>query len=415
MIKREYRIWLVIFIIVNIWATKIIFSQKQLIGDLEGVKLESSSSLFIALFLVLLCYFLLLVIGFNYFRKIKIPRIIKTPKSLSYQAKFTVSSFILLLQLAFFIFNQTEGVNVAGSLNVKSNSTLAFIWVFLPIDYIFYLYFVTFRNEKLLKTNLVLFIISNLSRGWSGFILILLFLEWCNRYRNRTLNYFRIVLFSAGVILVYPYLLNLKWVIRASKSSEIELSSSKDLLEGMIESKSYNELLSDGVEQIIGRLQQTAILTEVINKKELFENGIANDKFVSYYGEGFIQIAYRRIIGRNNIPNIGSMAPNYLRTDNPYELEAYNISVGLMSWVIILPFQIPLFFLYIGFLCYLSVFFARQINFTSAIDDAIWMSWLFLLAVGWISQFITFIYSILVFLIIIKIALFVSRIKLYGK
>ena len=130
MIKREYRIWFAVFIAVNIWATKIVLTKGHLIGDLDGVKLGSVSNLFIALFLVLFSYYFLLVIVFNYITKKNIPKISKIPKDISLRTKKIVSLVIFLLQLLFFIFNQIEGINVAGSLNIKSNSILSIVWVF---------------------------------------------------------------------------------------------------------------------------------------------------------------------------------------------------------------------------------------------------------------------------------------------
>ncbi len=409
--QKEYNVWLYLFIVVNIIASLIMFSSNELLGDLESIELYSVNILVFSVTLVVLFYFLIQKSLFNLLTRIKYIKLFPI-KKVGKRDSTIIGVIIVFLQISYAVFNIKEGVNTAGALNLKTNSPFALFWVLIPIDAVFTIYYVYYRESNLFKYNLFIFIVSNLLRGWSGVFLIVIFFEWCRSYRNNRINSLYLILLSVIGILLYPFLLNLKWVIRSFSGGNMDILVMISIFKEVVGNKDYLELLTDGLMQLVGRLQQTSVLVEIIHQKDIYQSGFQNGSFLPFWADGLPQLIYRKLINLTAQPNVGIITPSYLLPNSIYELESYNISIGYISWAFIAPYFLPLYLFYTIALCIISVFLIKQMDFKQSSFDVIWFSWLVYLSAGWLSQFIAFIYGIFIFLILVLISQAISKIRL---
>ena len=174
--------WLLFYIVVNVTAGIIIFNTSMLIGDLSEVQLHSTNILLLSVFIVIFSYFIFLVPIFGFFSRIKVRALkFRIDENLIGQR---IGLTILFLQILYLIFNLASGVNIAGSNNARSDSVISLIWILIPVDLLFVIYYGLYREDRYFYSNLSLWLLSNFLRGWSGVFLVVVFMEWCRRFRR---------------------------------------------------------------------------------------------------------------------------------------------------------------------------------------------------------------------------------------
>lgn len=408
--KKEYSAWLWIYIAANIIAAFIMFQEGALIGDLEGEKLLNSTVLIEAIVIVVLCYFLILKVFFNFLVKLRITKVFPV-KPEEPQSNKILGRIILGLQLLFVVFFLKEGVNVAGAGDAKSSSPLAFFWILMPIDTIFLVYYSFNRQDPLFKYNLIAYLLSNILRGWSGVFLFVLFFEWCHAFRRKKVTYSKVGIVGAIVLVLYPFLLNLKWVIRGLSNDSKNFASFVQLYLSSMNGSSYLEMFATGVGHLVGRLQHTSNIVEIIQMKAFLQQEFLKGNILPFWSDGLPQLAYRKILSVSAPPNVGVALTDYFFPFGDFELGSWNLNSGFAGWFFITPGLIPVYFLYIFFLCYLSVFLTKQLERKESSLDALWLAWLIYLVSGWIGAFIGFIYSIFIFILLRVLAQQLARIR----
>ncbi|MFP5080828.1 oligosaccharide repeat unit polymerase [Pedobacter sp. JCM 36344] len=409
--KKEYNLWLFSFIIVNVIATVVMYESGLLLGDLESVDVYNNATLLAALAMVIFSYYFILRWIFNILTRIRIPRIFDIRK-LNGTGEKILGYTLFALQILYIIFNLKEGTNTAGAVNVKTDSIWAYFWVLVPVDGLFYLYYGFHREDKLFKYNLLIFVLSNLMRGWSGVFLFIVFFEWCRAFRRNKLNYLKITILAVIGGMLYPFLLNLKWVIRAASASQQNLLSVSSVFLDLVGNVSYVEMFYKGIAQLSGRLQQTAILVEIIHYKALLQDEFTKGMILPFWSDGLPQIIFRRALGTTAPPSIGVGITTYLFPDSLFDLGSYNISIGYMGWFFIAPNFALLYIMYTFFLCIISVVLLKQLDRKEGGLDALWLAWLVYLLAGWLIQFIAFIYAIFAFIILTLLTQYFSRLRL---
>ncbi|WP_301952096.1 oligosaccharide repeat unit polymerase, partial [Shewanella xiamenensis] len=176
---------------VNVIATFIMLDINELIGDLKGTVVSNPYILLLALFLIVHTYFFLMWPFFISVFSVKIKKLKfnRDENDISVRLGF----FILFIQVCFFLFNSYYGVNVAGTNNKTADTPLALIWVIIPADALFVVYYAFYRDSKFFKVNLIFWLFSNIIRGWAGVILFVIFFEWCRLVRRNTLSFTKIL------------------------------------------------------------------------------------------------------------------------------------------------------------------------------------------------------------------------------
>jgi hypothetical protein len=417
--KKEYALWLYIYIAVNIIAFFIMYNTGLSLGDTKDDPIYNKEILAIASLIVIVSYFVILKPVFNFLIKIRVKRIFNVaPKvSMERQAKtdIIIGVVVLLIEVLYMMFNITEGVNTAGTGTVKSASAWSLFWVLFQADGVFMVYYSFYRNNPLFKYNLTAYLISNILRGWSGMFLFVIFMEWCLAVRNKKIKIYKMAIVSLVFLVLYPLLLNMKWVIRSFEGDSSNLPLFYELFMANLVKYDYSEWLMGGLEQVVSRLQQTSILMEVIHFKDILNEEFNRGAILPFWSDGVLQIGFRRLMGITAPPNIGVAFTDHLHPKEAFDLGSWNVSVGYTAWFFVVPALSWLYLLYTGFLCFLSVFLIKQLPRNEGSIDLIWYAWLVYVLAGWVAQFVGFLYAIFVFIMIRLLAQQLARITFRQK
>lgn len=403
-------VWLWSYILFNVFGTIWMLCNGELIGDVQGIVLQHVQWLVIACVVVVLSYWVLLGPVFDFFSKmpIKTLSLRATPKLVNDR----IGVFLMIAQLAFFAFNLIYGVNVAGSGTAKADTSLGMVWVLLPVDSLFLIYYGAERDNKYWWANLLIYVASNVARGWLGIFLFIIFLEMCRASRRGAIQWKALIPIGFITILLYPIILNLKWVFRAAASTDFSIADGiVNFSQTMFESN-YIEVISGGVMQIIARLQITSLVEEVIRYSDNLQRAFELGLFKPFWLEGLHGIVYDRVMYGENRAPIGVAFTTIGDFGGDFSIGDWNTNTGWVGWLFVTPVCIPFFLAYTALLCYLSFFLAKKISAGSLLKDLLWFSWLIYLLPGWFGSFVGFIYSLTVYLILKFVFSSIPRITL---
>ncbi len=179
--------WVLLYVFANVVGTSIMLVTGNLIGDSTGGAVYNDVILLLATALLVFSYIFILVPVFNSLWNMRVDA-----------TRFCISdgilggrigAFLFVLQAGYILFNYLNGVNVAGSIE-KTDSSLSVFFVLVPADALFLIYYGVFRGHRCFYPNFLLWMASNLMRGWSGVFLFIVFFEWCRGVRNKTIKLF---------------------------------------------------------------------------------------------------------------------------------------------------------------------------------------------------------------------------------
>lgn len=389
--------WLGLYIFANIFCACVMSATGELVGDAQGSPLYSQAALLWATLLVVGSYVIILGPVFNFCFRLRIRPL--TSGLNDHRVPEVIGAVLIALQVAFMAFNIIEGVNVAGANTVRSESPLAMIWVFIPVDAIFFVYYGLYRESKYFYLNLAIWLASNVMRGWSGIFMFVLFFEWCRAVRNNKVSVTKAIILGVAVVVFLPVLTALKWVFRSQVAEAISIDT---VISGLLENlqvSDYFTILYQGLAQVLGRLQVTSVMVEVIRLSDLLQSEFAKGAFTPFWLEGLHGILYERLfVGDKSIP-ISVTFTQY--ADFGFQSAAlgdWNVNTGILSWFFIAPALAPLYLIYIFCLGMLSVYLVRKIGANPSAKDMVWLAWLVYLMPPWFPAFITFIQALVIML-----------------
>ena len=392
------RYFLVLYILINLAATLYMLFSGELMGDLKNKPYLSAEILLWSGFLVVISYCLILSPTFNFFDSF---RVVNTQeKKYENLGIDRIGIFIFILQILFLIFNNYYGVNIAGAGNTTDNKIASYAFIMLDPDYLFFIYYGLYRQNKYFYPNFLIWCVSNLMRGWNGILIFIVFFELCRLNRLRLLSTKKIALFGLIIFISYPILSTLKWIIRGTVFSNNSFISSIGMMIDAIEGENYFTLLWIGLEQAIGRLQVVSLLAEVIDRSSQLQADYASFKFLPFWLEGLHGIAFDRIFYGQERDSIGVLLNQYL---NPNFEGSGNTNISYPGWFFIAPYLAPIYICYTLTLGFLSMYFIKKIKNDNMAKDTIWLVWVMYLMPPWLGAMIKFIYSALFFLILKKL------------
>lgn len=388
--------WLTFYIAANIVGALIMSATGKLIGDAEGGRLYSQDALFSAVFLVSACYFLILGPVFNVISKIKV----KAKNFIIDEVKIgkRIGILLFILQVAFMFFNLTTGANIAGS-DLKIESMFSIVWVLIPVDILFIIYYGTYRTNRYFYLNAIVWFVSNFLRGWGGIYLFILFFEWCRGIRSKTITIFRASMILLVVLLTYPVLTSIKFLIRASGRENLSLNFILEEVANILLKQDYILLLGEGISHLIGRLQSTSQVVEVMRLNALLQSEFSHGRFAPFWLEGLHGITLNRLLNENYVP-VTVAFTKYASTGWDNNVGDWNVNIGYPGWFIIAPNLILVYLLYTVFLGFISFYILKKIGISSLAKDMIWLAWLIFLLAPWFAAFVNFIYALFVFFLI---------------
>lgn len=390
--------WLLLYVLANIVATWIMLDTGLLLGDVAGNPVHSKTALLWAAILVVSSYLILLGPVFSLVSRIHVAPIRFQASEQDLAGK--IGKLLLVLQAVFMGFNLVTGVNVAGSGTTVSDSPLAMVWVLLPVDMLFVIYYGMYRESKYFYVNAAVWALSNTLRGWSGIYFFILFFEWCRAVRAGKATIGRVLLTVVGVILAYPVIVNIKWLFRASSSADFDLAATFLALVDAMAVEDYMTLIGDGIQHMVGRLQVTSIVSEVMRLSELLQSEYAKGMFAPFWLDGVHGIAWDRATGSPKTPSVGVAFTQYETFSWEAAVGDWNTNIGYVGWFFISPMLAPVYVLYTLALCFLSFYLVRKIGISDAARDMLWLFWLVYILPPWFAAMVTVLQALLIFLLV---------------
>ena len=395
--------WLWLIIIINIIGAAIIYERGELVGDLSGSSLHSVNALYLATILVVFSYYMILGPVFDLLTKVKI-------KTIHFHIDEAVivkrlGIFVAVWQIAYLAFCLTYGLNIAGAVGNKSSTPFSILFVLIPPDLIFIIYYGLYRESKYFGVNLLIWIFSNMMRGWSGVFLAIAFFEWCRiSKKNEIVHLWRNIFFAfTTLIAISPIIANFKWLIRASSADGVDFQSVFFGVFDNIRAADYVELLQIELTHMITRIQTVSVVVEVVRLSDLLQAKYQSGAFAPFWKEGLHGVIYDRLLGQEQL-TIGVAFTQYMDTTNISNLGDWNVSLGYPGWFFITPTLIPIYILYTFFLGIASYFLMKKISTTQLSLDVLWYAWFAYLLAPWFGVFTGFIYALIVFIFIKMLA-----------
>lgn len=246
------------------------------------------------------------------------------------------SLFILVLQILFFIANFHYGTNVAGVSDKKMPGFISYFFILFNPDMLFVIYLFLTEKSKLKYTNIFIYLISMITRGWmGGFLYIIIYLLLTAKItRKNIFNLFVLFLFFLAIL---PFIINAKWAFRSLEPSVV--------LSAIFHVENYFSQLLDALSYVVLRLQSLSSLIFIIDN----QNIINGDVIKPYWLEGNFQLIILKLLSID-LPSLN----NYLVTHvMGYKNALWNIQTGCFSWVIISPFDLFIYF-YVFFIIFIG-------------------------------------------------------------
>ena len=404
-IKKNYRFLFNIYLFSNILGFIYIWNTKTLIGDYKDISLYSKDALIYAIIIIVITLFLLQGFLFNFLEKTSINDF---KVEINNYVDKKVGYILLILQLLFFMYCMYYNVGVAASENISKSTLLRKIWLLIPIDWMFLIYYSLNKKNNLYRVNLLVYIISNIARGWSGQFLFLFFFEYKKIKKNKILLLFFIII----ILIIYPIITEIKFFIRSNNNFDINLNVIYDLITN-IDIITYLKDYEFFFTNLIGRLSVISNVVEILHHVNYFELLYNKNKIEPFFMEGNIQYIIKKIMDipfKNNFPKELAVYANTNIVDNQVlqENTSTALNVTLLGWLLILNEKSVYFILYLLLLIKLTFYFFNKIPFKINYD-VIWLLMLILLFHGWLSAFVSFIWAIIIYLIIVKIIQFFEK------
>jgi hypothetical protein len=382
-------LFVVLYIASNVWGALTILGNNRLIADHAGWPAPNAEQIFSALILIVGIYLLMLFVG-NEKKEIELRK-----KNRLYGR--VLARIIFSIQALFIVFIFVYSAARAGDIE-KAGGVFRFLFYVINPDMLFLIYYAATMYAKVKIphriSNLVLFFVSNLMRGWIGPILFIGFISaisWVQSPSRKvtTAKIFVFTISASVLFVIFSFFLYVK----------IALRGGFDAVFNLIADSNYIDVLSGFFEILFSRLQLiSSVLFQITHKEELnrfIENGVVGN----FYTEGLPQQTMFNIFGIFPGENLNLFLwKNYIPG---YFFESQTtIQAGLAGWLYIISYYWILpFIAYILFLVFVNL---KLINFFggNGLRHLSWFAVLVFLIPGWFGAYISFIWSLFIFILI---------------
>lgn len=391
---NNYRyFWLSFYMGINVYAYFIMLYKKELLGDVKNHSFPESFYLDYALLTVLASYIILSFIIFNFSKKIKITSYYIDKDNIFIQF-FEIFLFTLAIVYNYYLISNGLKAGFIG----KINSPLNYLWILIPIEYVFYIYYCIQKRFTILKFLItLLMIISSLYKGFGGIFFFILFIEMQNYLSLKGLNR-KFIFFILIVLMLFPLLHILKSSSRITGEDieYLKVVSDSFLL---VDFKNIFDVIYFTINYLVSRLQMVAVTAESIKYIDEIKIAFNNGLITPFWLEGL----HGNILNKlfiSETTNIGTYIPIISGFYSGRELGSWNVNPNIFIWFWIDIFYGILILIYSFFLINLLVIFAKKISNDTAFLNFVWLGIMSFLLPPWMSSFISFIYSFLFVLIL---------------
>ncbi len=408
--KKPKFIFLLLFIISNIYSCLYFINTGHLLGEVSDFNFKSEETSIYINLLIIFFYLFFLVVIFRFFSKIHVNSLLDNDCRIKWcKAEFFWGKLLIIIQILFIFYFCLTNTFGANSLN-RDGGIISALWVVLSPDNLFFIYYSIFRKSRYAKYNLLLAILSNILRGWSGILIFIVFIELCYRYREGKLK-IRLLSKICGIMfLLYPVILAVKYGIRDSFLTNSNFWESFDRSWLYVFNNNgvlgYINGLLFGIEQFFSRIQLFSNAVVVYSLKHELANFVITNKVTSYWQEGIYGIIWNRIFDLPTSYNLGEVLANFI--DPQSIIGSWNSNPTFLSWLFIDPFQIGIYLLFTIALCFITMFLVKKITSSTLSLDMLWYMWLILIMPGWFASLILFLNTLIIFYVITFIKLNVT-------
>ncbi|HEM7567091.1 oligosaccharide repeat unit polymerase [Morganella morganii] len=359
---------LFIFLFINVTAFAISINANTIYVEEIPISTTSIQLSFGFLCIILSLTFITLIYNISY-------RLFHTDNlDLPWKKSNFIGYFLLGIQILFLIFNNLYHVNTAGSItNINEIPVIyRYFFVIFNPDILFILYACSAKNKKILLSNTSIYIISTISRGWSGGILFVLLIMLIRRNK---ISYASLFFIFIGLLFLSPYLISIKWYFRDPSLSFYNALYSVD----------YISSLHSSLQYIISRLQQLTNVTFIVQNIDYFSLQYIDGHITPYWAENFLIKNIYSLYHPDSI-TLGHALSEKL-VGNPV---AWNSNPGLAGWMTILLsisiYQFILFFMILIITIFILIYLASQLHDHNTINFIYVFSLLFLFP-GWMGMY----------------------------
>ncbi|WP_336953806.1 oligosaccharide repeat unit polymerase [Acinetobacter sp. AS167] len=308
-----------------------------------------------------------------------------------------VGWFLFFGQLFYFLLNMYFGANIAGDTSsYKGNAFINIFFILLPFDILFFILGICLKSSRLFFLNSVLYLISNLVRGWMGVPLLLLFAILCRqeyiklKVKNIIIMFFGLL----SILLSSPYLMELKWLVRG-KLEDVSIIDN-------VSSYGYLNYLSESIDYIFNRFQHVGHVALILDNREYLNLKYSNDFFVNFWAEGLPQTIFMNFFSIDSFTTFSRFVTVHLFNVSPSQ--SWTVNVGMAGWFLILDYNVFFYLLYLFLILFFPFYFvAKYANRKLFLVLSIFS--IFYLFHGWFYAYFT----LVMYMIII---IFLSKVKL---
>ncbi|MDE1211675.1 oligosaccharide repeat unit polymerase [Vibrio aestuarianus] len=369
------------------------FLNKETFGDFV-LPLKSDYFLLLAYLSVVIPFVFFNLWLFPYFQnrmRMSIPRLSTENK---------MSMFVLILQVMFIVFNLIEGVNSAGS-NLTTSSPIKYVFIMFAPDMFFLILYGFARNNKFFKYNLIVYLISNLQRGWLGGLLTVLIIEFFVFYKKYGFSrklIFTVSSLGALVIFISPYLVALKWAVRGYFGGISSDANAEFDLIFSLGNKEYLTSLGETLNYIMARFQVLSNTYLMFEYSNVIYSAADKGEFVSFYLVGLPQRLIIKLFGFD-YQMLNSFIASIFDSNYYINNSTYNTHTGWFGWVISEPYLVIQYFIYSVSLIWIVVYLSSKIG-GEYIYIVSWVMTLMLFMQGWIDAYISLLIALVAFLFV---------------
>jgi len=280
--------------------------------------------------------------------------------------------FLFFWQFLFLLFALFLGLGVVDS-DKAVNPYLVRLSNFISADILYFLIAPSLKSNRLYFLNTVLYLISSIARGWLGGLVISFFIYLCRvgYLKVKVKNLFLSLLIFSILLLLSPFLIDLKFMIRTGDDLKFDASN-------------YGEKLELAIDYILGRFQHLGHTALLLDKADNYRKLYANFEILPYWLEGIPQYFIYKQLGNHEVFTFAQMMAIW--EFNASSSQPWNSNTGISGWLIILQEKSVFFFLYWGSLISLTFTFLLKFANRQTFNVVSVLTIIFLYH-GWLGSF----------------------------
>lgn len=284
---------------------------------------------------------------------------------------------LLVIQIAFIVFNLTMGVNTAGNTErVEGGSVINYLFIILQPDVLVALISVCLKSGFLFWMNILVYLSSMFLRGWMGGTFIIIFLI-LSRYPNIKVSgkiFFNSLLLLIILFALLPVIIEAKWAMRTGVSVLVFLSN--------ITSYITPENYISGINYLLNRFQHVGHLAIILQNSDDLNEKYISGLFAPYYMDGLPQYLIAKIFNLSTYKASFFLVEYFFNVLEP----SWNINTGVVGWLFILQYESILFIIYVGLILFIPYYLIHKYSGAKVLNVLACFSIIYLFH-GWLGAY----------------------------